>query len=90
LQVYKTLHSSRVLGQERIEVVKGMVDALSGLEAPVIMAEIEVVIGGRLKRRAQRTDTTMALGVCGFILVLEAGEGMPAVVVFFDAECGSD
>ncbi len=37
-----------VLGQERVEVVEGMVDALSGLEALVIVAEVEVVIGGFL------------------------------------------
>jgi hypothetical protein len=37
-----------VLGQERVEVVEGMVDALSGLEALVIVAEVRVVIGGFL------------------------------------------
>jgi hypothetical protein len=37
-----------VLGQERVEVVEGMVDALSGLEALVIVAQVGVVIGGFL------------------------------------------
>jgi hypothetical protein len=37
-----------VLGQEGIEVVEGVVDALSGLEALVIMAEVEEVVGGLL------------------------------------------
>jgi hypothetical protein len=37
-----------VLGQERVEVVEGMVDALSGLEVLAVMAEGGVVIGGFL------------------------------------------
>jgi hypothetical protein len=37
-----------VLGQERVEVVEGMVDALSGLEVLAVMAESGVVIGGFL------------------------------------------
>jgi len=37
-----------ILGQERVEVVEGMVDALSGLKGLVIVAEIEEVIGGLL------------------------------------------
>jgi hypothetical protein len=37
-----------ILGQEGVEVVEGVVDALSGLEALVIMAEVEEVIGGFL------------------------------------------
>jgi len=37
-----------VLGQELIEVVEGMVDALRGLEGLVVMAEMEEMIGGLL------------------------------------------
>ena len=37
-----------VLGQEFVEMLQGMVDALSGLEAFKVSHELEVVIGGLL------------------------------------------
>ncbi|OLD58584.1 MAG: hypothetical protein AUI33_17445 [Ignavibacteria bacterium 13_1_40CM_2_61_4] len=37
-----------VLGQEFVEMLQGMVDALSGLEAFKVSYELEVVIGGLL------------------------------------------
>ena len=37
-----------ILGQERVEVVEGTVDALGGLEALEIIAEVGEVIGGFL------------------------------------------
>jgi len=37
-----------ILGQERVEVVEGMIDALGGLEALEIAAEVGEVLGGFL------------------------------------------
>ena len=43
-----TARGDAVLGQEGVEVVEGVVDALSGLEALEIVAEVGEMIGGFL------------------------------------------
>jgi hypothetical protein len=41
-----TARGDAVLGEELVEIVEGVVDALSGLEVVVIRGELEVVVGG--------------------------------------------